>query len=138
MSLLRSSRNVRRSSREYRFFGLASVLISDFFEGIVDLHVVLELLSIIRSVHFGNMLVYRLAYVGLQLAIKAPPHRDAFCSYTNDMVDREGTSPSNQITIIPVYGVKERALLPLLENVIGPAGVRLILNIDLMITEIGL
>lgn len=48
------------------------------------------------------------------------------------------TSLGDQETVSPIYGVKQRTLLPLLENVISPSSIGLILDVDLVIAEIGL
>jgi hypothetical protein len=40
------------------------------------------------------------------------------------------------VAVKPIYGVKQRPLLALLENVICPTGVGLVLDIDLVIPEV--
>lgn len=46
------------------------------------------------------------------------------------------TSLSN-VAVEPIYGIKQRRFLTLFENVIRPAGVGLVLDIDLVIPEVG-
>ena len=41
------------------------------------------------------------------------------------------------MAIDPIYGIEQRTLLSLLENVIGPAGIGMVLDIDLVVTEVG-
>jgi len=41
------------------------------------------------------------------------------------------------LAIGPIYGVKQRDLLPLLEDVVSPTDIGLILDVDLVIAEIG-
>ena len=51
---------------------------------------------------------------------------------------KEAFRSAIKVAIRPIYRIEQRGFLPLLENVISPASIGLILDIDLVISEIGL